>query len=148
MTATKEEKKAMGRTVVEITIKNSGDLLLARKGHIAPDKVRSLKIQALVDTGAARLCLSKELIEQLGLSFVEESRVDTAKGITKVKRYTDAWVTIMDRSCPADVLEIESKTSAVVGYLILEALDLVVDPTKQIVTGNPAHDGQMIIDLL
>ena len=147
MTAIKE--RTMGRVTISVKIENAIDRGLVKLGYIVAEKVRAIEVaEALVDTGAARLCLNKELIGKLGLTFVEESLVDTAKGCKKAGRYTDAWVTVMGRSCPADVLEIDSKTPALVGYLILEALDLAVDPKARKVTTNPQHNGEMIIDLL
>jgi hypothetical protein len=34
-----------------------------------------------------------------------------------------------------------------VGYLVLENLDLVVDPKGQSVIPNPAHEGKFVMDL-
>ena len=139
----------MGRTTVKIKVENIGDIELLERGYIDESKVRSLEIEALVDTGAGMLCLTPELIEKLGLRLLKEINVDTAIGVIKRKVYKNARLTILDRNCPIDVVEINSsKHQALVGYIPLEALDLVIDPKAQKVTTNPEHHGEMIIDLL
>jgi hypothetical protein len=45
------------------------------------------------------------------------------------------------------VVEVPDDCPVLVGQLILEALDFVVDPVKQRLIGNPEHGGEQIYDL-
>lgn len=59
----------MGKTVVTLTLTNATDRILSERGFISADEVRSFQVDdALVDTGATRLCLPADLIEKLGLN--------------------------------------------------------------------------------
>jgi predicted aspartyl protease len=142
------EREKMGRVIVPIKVENIVDLADVKRGYITADKARTLNLEALVDTGSGLLCLNPELIRQLGLEFFKEISVDTAQGVRKMKVYRNAVLTIMGRSCPIDVVEVSSRHQALVGYLPLEALDLVVDPKAQKVIPNPEHGDEMILDLL
>jgi hypothetical protein len=45
------------------------------------------------------------------------------------------------------VMENDAATPPLIGYLVLEAMDFVVDPKSQQVIPNPTHEGKWIIDL-
>jgi hypothetical protein len=58
----------MGGVLTEATIDNLHDLVEAKLGKLAVEKVRMVKVpDALIDTGATTLALPKRLIEQLVL---------------------------------------------------------------------------------
>jgi len=42
----------MGKVMQKIKITNSADVVLAQGGHIPQEQVRSIEIDALIDTGA------------------------------------------------------------------------------------------------
>ena len=51
------------------------------------------------------------------------------------------------RSFVMEVMENDDDTPSLIGYLPLEALDLVVDPKSQKVIPNPAHESKWVADL-
>ena len=57
--------------------------------------------------------------------------------------YDVVRLTIQDRSCPVEVLEVPDGVPTLIGQIPLEYLDFVVDPGKRILIGNPAHGGQL-----
>jgi predicted aspartyl protease len=58
--------ETMGRVLVRAKIDSVDDLVLARKGHLPADKVRSVEVSdALVDTGATLLSLPKRITRSL-----------------------------------------------------------------------------------
>jgi hypothetical protein len=65
----------------------------------------------------------------------------------EVQIYGTVRVTVQGRDCPSDVVEVPDDCPVLVGQLILEALDFVVDPVKQRLIGNPEHGGEQIYDL-
>jgi len=62
----------MGDVLAEITLKNGGDLVRARDGHITEQNIRSVTVSALVDTGAKTLVINENIRKKLGLTIVNE----------------------------------------------------------------------------
>jgi hypothetical protein len=55
----------MGRITVRIKVENLVDALLAERGELPPERVRSIETDAMVDAGATLLCLP---FKKIGLS--------------------------------------------------------------------------------
>jgi predicted aspartyl protease len=142
------ETETMGRVLTEATIENIGDLWNAQQGTLPADQVRRIVLSdALVDTGATILSLPSCMVRQLGLMKLREKRVSSSIGAGTANVYSAVRLTIQDRCCTTDVLEVPDDVPVLVGQLPLEALDLVVDPRRQRLIGNPAHGGEHIIEL-
>jgi predicted aspartyl protease len=138
----------MDRVRTEVTVESMGDLWAVKSGVRPPDQVRRLIVKdALVDTGATTLALPTRLIQQLGLSKVTEKRVTSSKGSHLVNIYDAVRVTIMDRFCTVDVMEVPDDVPVLVGQIQLEMLDLVVDPQGGRLIGNPAHGGEHVLEM-
>ena len=142
------ETDAMGRALVEVTVENMEDLWAVKRGLLSADKVRSVTVDdALVDTGATLLSLPTRLIEQLGLEKTASKRVITSAGEAEGALCSAVRLTILDRSCVMEVMEVPDNVPVLVGQLPLEHLDLVVDPRSRTLTGNPAHGGEHVYEL-
>ncbi len=141
------EKNYMGKTIEKVTVKNFGDILDHSKGVIKEDGIRTVEIEAVVDTGAAYLCLPPAIIEKLGLFYSHARGVNTANGKVKRRIFHGAVIVIQGRDIQMQVMENDATTPALIGYLVLEAMDFVVDPKSQKILPNPAHDGKWVIDL-
>jgi predicted aspartyl protease len=142
------ETETMGRVITEAKIENIGELWMAQKGLLPADQVHQVTIpDALVDTGATILSLPTRLIQQLGLIKVREKLVSSSIGAGTANVYSAVRLTIQDRFCTTDVLEVPDDIPPLVGQLPLEALDLVVDLRGRRLIGNPAHGGEHIIEL-
>ena len=138
----------VGRVKTRVTIENLGDLFEVERGSRSPDLVRRVTIEdALVDTGATTLALPTGLIRQLGLRKTYEKRARSARGVEPVSVYGAVRLTIEDRSCTVDVVEIPDDVPVLIGRIPLELLDLVVDPQARRLTGNPAHNFEHILEL-
>jgi hypothetical protein len=61
--------------------------------------------------------------------------------------YDPVRLTIMDRDCTVDVMEVPDGFPALVGQIPLGFLDFVVDPRSPRLIGNPAHGGEHIIEM-
>ncbi|MDH4129788.1 MAG: hypothetical protein OEV44_13605, partial [Spirochaetota bacterium] len=68
----------MGLIYAEIEIIRSDDLALVNEGYIQPDKVRKMKVQALVDSGAYMLCINENIKDQLKLKKLDEIEAEMA----------------------------------------------------------------------
>jgi predicted aspartyl protease len=136
------EITAMGRVVTEARIENLKDLWDAQRGRIPADQARTILVpDALVDTGATLLSLPTRLINQLGLERVASKRMISSSGPTEAWMCEAVRLTIQDRSCTMDVMEVPDEVPVLIGQIPLEHLDLVVDLRNRVLIGNPAHGG-------
>jgi clan AA aspartic protease len=139
----------MGGVLTEATIDNLHDLVEAKLGKLAVEKVRMVKVpDALIDTGATTLALPKRLIEQLGLRKQYEKRAVTAAGIQAINVYESARVEIMGRLATVDPIEVPEGNPVLIGQIPLETMDWVIDMKAKKLIGNPAHGGEQILEVL
>jgi len=138
----------MGKIIQRAKLTNSGDAAAVRRGLLAPDQVRSIDVDFLVDTGAAMLCVTSDIIKILGLEKLHEREVITANGRVTRFVYEPVRLQIGDREGDLNVMELPEGTPALLGYLPLETLDLYPNPKEQKLEGNPKYDGKMVMDLL
>jgi len=138
----------MGRTFVDVEIENYADILLRETAGNGHKKIRKLQARALVDTGSALLCLHRATIRRLGLRFARSGRVRTGNGEVERPIYTAARISILGRQCLAEVMEIPDSIPPLLGYILLESLDLVVKAKSNKVILNPESGGKFTLDLL
>ena len=131
----------MGNFLEEITLENTMNRGLAKRGHIKDTEIHKLKVEAMPDTGAWTLVINEEVREKLGLGIEKEVHSTLADG-TKAKYPLTKPVKIYwknrDTTLPAVV--ISGAKNVLLGALPLEAMDLIVDPVQQTLAG--AHGDQ------
>ena len=106
---------------------NSADVVLARRGLLPAEQVRQVTIQGLVDPGATRLVSPASVAEQLGAREVGETRVRYADRRTARKLVDDVQVELLGRQATFRAVVEPDRVSALIGAIVLEDLDLVVD---------------------
>ncbi len=142
------ETNTMGRVTTEATVVNLRDLWLAETGHLPADQVRRLTIpDALADTGATTLSLPTRFVQHLGLTRLQPKRMVTSAGLAEAYLCDAVRLTIQDRQCTVDVMEVPDPAPALIGQVPLEVLDLVVDPRGGRLIPNPAHGGEHIFEM-
>jgi predicted aspartyl protease len=138
----------MGKVVVPARVENVYDLHEVSLGSRPAEEVRRLDISdALSDTGASTLSLPRRMVAQLGLKPFRKRQARTSAGTVTLQVYGTVRLTIQDRDCTCDVVEISDDCPVLIGQVPLELLDLVVDPCGQRLIGNPAHGGEHVIEL-
>jgi clan AA aspartic protease len=143
------EDESVGRVTTRIRVENLEDLLAVRSGTLANDQVRRVEImEALVDTGSTMLALPKRYVELLGLKKMRDRNVVTSSGVKTAEVFDAVRLTIMGRDCTVEVMQVPDVVPALVGQVPLEVLDLVVNPIAGTLTGNPAHGGEHVLELL
>ena len=107
------------------------DLSNPRRSELA-----SLKVAALVDTGAITLCIPEHVAVQLDLAELERREVATADGRHVPVPYVGpVQIRFANRSCFTGALVLGD--SILLGSISMEDMDLVINPRKQCVTVNP-----------
>ena len=122
----------VGRISVEFEVANNDDVTRARDGILELDKVRRLKVRGIADSGAAKLVLPKAVVQQLGLKLSSKVKVRYADG-RKVVRSTaeGAYVEILGRHGTFTAVVEPQRDDALIGAIVLEDLDLLVDCQNQ-----------------
>jgi predicted aspartyl protease len=123
---------AVGRFSVDLEIANNDDLALVRRGLLAADQVRRETIRGVVDSGAIKLVLPADLVKRLGLPLGEAVRVSYADGRkAKRSRAEEVHVKLLGRHGIFTAVVEPRRATALVGAIVLEDLDLLVDCVDQ-----------------
>jgi clan AA aspartic protease len=133
----------MGEARVQVKLINAADESLARRGQLAPEKIRSYETSALADTGAVCAVLPPEVVNLLGLDTPIQRGVEYADGRNESVGVTEAVIIEINRRRTSDEALVLGD-EVLIGQTILEKLDLHVDCANQRVTPNPAHPDQAI----
>ncbi len=134
------EVKSVGRISVEIEVANYEDLALVRRGLLTDHEVRRQKLQGIADSGAAKLVLPQAVVKQLGLRMGDKIQVRYADGRLGQRREAEgAYVELLGRHGTFTAIVEPKRTSALVGAIVLEDLDLLVDCQRQRVVPRDPH---------
>jgi clan AA aspartic protease len=122
----------LGRFRIELNVANNDDVAAVRQGKLKPEKVRRTTIQGVVDSGAAKLVIPQAVVEHLGLPLSTKVTVRCADG-RMVKRPTAeaAYVEILGRHGTFTAIVEPKRDSALIGAIVLEDLDLLMDCANQ-----------------
>ena len=122
----------VGRFTVDFEVANGDDLALARRGALSPDQIRRVKLKGVIDTGAARLVLPAWVAEQLDLPDAGTTRGRYADHRrTERKVVQQAQVYLLGRTDAFKAIVEPDRDDALIGALVLETFDLLVDPFQE-----------------
>lgn len=115
----------MGHVYSEITLKNP------RLPHL-----KSIRVKALVDTGALMLCLPEHIAVQLELEKNSEREVTTADGRKhRVPYMGPIEVKFENRNCFVGALVMGDEV--LLGSVPMEDMDLIISPAHRELIVNP-----------
>ncbi len=115
--------------MIEVKIWNATDLGLARRGLIAAEAVRSVCLEAMVDTGAVMMAIPEDVALALGLPLLEMRTVTLADGTRRqIPKVGELRIEILGRQMTCDAFVTPAGTTPLIGQIPLEGLDLIVDP--------------------
>ena len=131
----------MGRFAVELKLANSVDVALAHRGVLSPDQVRQAEMPGVVDTGVLRPVIPEHVATELGVREVDEIQVRYADGrIATRKLVTDVLLELLGREATFRATVEANRDSALIGAIVLEELDLLVDcTTEKLRPRDPNH---------
>ena len=132
------DSSAMGEVRTRLIVENQTDRILADAGHLDVDRVRRLELDVLVDTGAVMTLLPQDVVETLGLpldghiivTLANEERVE-------LPRARLVSLTLGGRQMDTDCLVGPPQCEPLIGQLVLERLDLIIDPVKRAISPRP-----------
>ena len=133
----------MGLVKTEITLRNAGDMIMAKEGLIDKQDIRELTAEALVDTGAWTIAINEEVRETLGLETVGTRYGTLADGSQSSYNLAGPLdVTWKDRRMVCDAMVLPGAKHILLGAIPMEAMDLIVCPNKEEVVG--AHGDEIV----
>lgn len=128
----------MGEIVVEITLENFFDRILMLESKLEANNIRQHHMSALVDTGAVMLALPQDVIEKLGLKKVRKVIVTYADERREERDvFAPVYLQIGNRPLVTEAVAGPPLSEALIGQVILEELDLLVDCQNQTLLPRP-----------
>ena len=128
----------MGLVYADIELVSGDDLVLHRHGFLKEDKIKRLRVSALVDSGAYMLVITERIKDQLDLAVIEtqvfrlanesEIRADVV-GPVEI-RFENRSTTVRAAVLPGDI-------EVLLGSIPMEDMDVVIDPKRQCLMVNP-----------
>ena len=119
------------------------------KGFLPESEIRSITLKnALVDTGATRLCLPPATIAKLGLKLLKEVDVITAAGIKQARIFQDAKISVLGREGTFECLELPGEGDALLGVFPLEMLGIELDLRNQSLKLLPTESKETYLTIL
>jgi clan AA aspartic protease len=128
----------MGAVRVSIKLKNAVDEELVSRGLLAPRLLREVEVTGLVDTGAVSLVIPQDIATQLGLRILTQRVAEFANGDQQTIGVTGAIIVECENRATTDEALVVGN-EVLIGQVILEKLDLLVDCKNQKLIPNPAN---------
>jgi predicted aspartyl protease len=125
MTLTEEK---MGRFSVEVELANDADLVQVDLGQLQPEQVRRVRVRGVVDSGAGRLVIPEMVAEYLGVPRRGKVGVRYADGHKGERDVVErVRLSYGGRSSIFTAIVEPARESALIGAIVLEDLDFLVD---------------------
>jgi predicted aspartyl protease len=125
-------ERVVGRFYVDFEVTNHRDSILAEEGRLEAQKVRRHKLRGLVDSDASRLVLPAAVVKKLGLPVTKQVRVRYADRRTAIRdAVTGVQVELLGRSGVFTATVEPKRRTALIGAIVLEDLDFVIDPSGE-----------------
>ena len=128
----------MGEVKIPLWMENAVDRERYLVHEIREDQIRSIEARVLVDTGATMLMLPQEMVERLGLR-IRGQVIVTYADERKEERPRAGIVTVRvgDRDTDLDCVVGPPNSEPLLGQIVLEAMDLLVDCVHQRLVPRP-----------
>ena len=127
-----DKEAAVGRFSVEVDLANDADLVRVNDGRIAPQQVRRMRLRGAVDSVATRLVIPESVAKQLGLEATGTVKVRYADGRTADRLIVERLrLEYGGRASVFNAVVEPGRDSVLVGAIVLEDLDFLVDCTGQ-----------------
>ena len=138
----------MGEVVVDVELENSADRAVFERGHGQASDIRSSTVEAIVDTGAVMLVLPQNVVERLGMKILR-TVVVTYADERKEERPVAGPLTVRigNRFMITECVVGPPLSQPLLGQIVLEALDLVVDCARRTLGPRPESPDYPLLNL-
>jgi clan AA aspartic protease len=130
----------MGMVYASLQLISTEDLVLCRRGFLPRDQIKSIRVNALVDTGAYMLAINEHIKQQLDLPVIEEQVAKLADDSeVRVELVGPVEIRFENRRTVCDAVVVPGLTEILLGSIPMENLDVLIDPKRQMLIVNPAN---------
>ena len=137
----------MGAVRSPIKLTNAVDEELVNRGLLAPKHLRQYETEALVDTGSVYLVIPATIVQQLGLRIRGQQLAKYADGRQESLGVTGpVIIECQGRETTEDALI--TGDEVLIGQVVLEKLDLLVDCKNQQLMPNPKNPDYAVTYIL
>ncbi len=138
----------MGEVTAKVLLRSYGNVWAAQKGYIKEKEIQSSELSMIADPGAVMVFLSQDETEKLGL-VPEKKVVVTYADERKEERWVAKGleVSIGNRSMVTDCIIGPPLCEPLLGQLVLEELDLIVDPSRKTIGPRPESPNLPLLKL-
>ena len=128
----------MGLIYAELTLRNSVDAGLLKRGMLKEEEVRHTTVESLVDSGAMNLVIPSHIAIQLGLDHVDFIEVELANSKTeKVEKVGPVEIRFANRITNVDAVVLGDEV--LLGAIPMQDMDVVIDPRRERLIVNPEN---------
>jgi len=136
----------MGSVHIKVKLTNAIDEALVNRGLLAPHLLREHETQALVDTGAVTLVIPAAIVQQLGLRIRGQRVAQYADGRQESVGVTEP--VIIEYAGRETIVEaLITGDEVLIGQVVLEQLDFLVDCKNQRLIPNPANPDYAVMQI-
>lgn len=130
----------MGLVYAEIDLISVDDIVLHRRGFLDKEKIKQVKIEALVDSGAYMLSINETIRAQLDLPFIEKQfGILADETLIEVDVVGPVEVRFENRRTTVDAIVLPGDAEVLLGSIPMEDMDVLIDPKQQKLLVNPKH---------
>jgi clan AA aspartic protease len=128
----------MGHTYADIELISVDDLVLHRHGFLMEDRIKRMRVTALVDSGAYLLVINDNIKQQLDLPFIEEQTMRLADDSERrVEIVGPVEVRFENRSTTVRAAVFPGNAEPLLGVIPMEDMDVLIDSKQQRFIVNP-----------
>jgi clan AA aspartic protease len=136
----------MGRIVVDVDLANNFDVRKSEEGSLQETMVRRIRVSGVVDSGASYLVVPEKVVKALGVPAAGRATVryaDRRRASRDVVE--DVRVELLGRHGTFKAIVEPRRTDVLIGAIVLEDLDLLVDCRTQ--TLRPRDPKQFVAEI-
>ncbi len=135
----------MGLVYADIELTNLADETLCEDGYLPKEKVRSMPLKIMADSGAIRLTINENIRQQLGLRKRTSMDVLLADGTKRTLEVAGpVKIRFKERDCITDAFVLPNNEEPLLGAVPMELMDLMILPAAERLDYNPLHpDGPL-----
>ena len=130
----------MGLVYAEIDLISVDDMVLHRRGFLDESKIKQVRVNALVDSGAYNLSINETVRAQLDLPFIQKRFGTLAdETLIEVDVVGPVEVQFENRRTTVDAIVLPGDAQVLLGAIPMEDMDVLIDPRQQKLVVNPKH---------
>jgi clan AA aspartic protease len=136
----------MGAVHIKVKLTNAIDEALVNRGLLPPHLLREHETEALVDKGAVTLVIPAAIVQQLGLRIRGQRVAQYADGRQESVGVTEP--VIIEYAGRETIVEaLITGDEVLIGQVVLEQLDFLVDCKNQRLIPNPANPDYAVMQI-